>query len=93
MILKPVYNEEFRMFDFSPQLTDGETLSAVEVKIITSQGEDLSATMISDVAPYNGTSVRYKIKGGVSGQTYNRVFRVTTSNGQKLEDEALIRVA
>lgn len=92
MILKPAYNEEFRMFDFSPQLTDGETLSAVEVKAYSQQGEDMSATMIIDVAPYNNTSVRYKIKGGVAGQTYTRVFRVTTSNGQKLEDEALIRV-
>lgn len=93
MLIKPAYNAEFRTYDFSPQLTTGETLASATVQILRDDtGADDSATMVSDVAVYNDTEVRYKLFGGVSGKTYRRVFRVTTSNNQQLEESAALQV-
>ena len=93
MLEKPAYNEEFRTLDFSLQLASGETISSATVTISELHtGIDTSATMISGVAPYNSTSVKYKLSGGTADTTYQRIIRVVTSTGQKLEEQLQVKV-
>jgi len=92
MLTKPVYNDEVRTWDFSPQLPTGETLSAVTVQIHRlDTGADCSAEMISAVAVYNQLEIRYRLFGGTAGVIYQRVFRATTSSGRRIEDQAPVK--
>lgn len=92
ILIKPEYNDEWRVFDFTPQLAAGESVIAAEVVVTAVDGTDTSADMISDVAPYQSTGIVYKLKGGISGRVYTRHFRVVTSSGNRLEDSAKIKV-
>jgi hypothetical protein len=89
---KPAYNEEWRTFDFSPQLAAGETLTLAGVTIADSSGTDASAAMISSVTVYADTMIKYRLKAGTAGTSYLRTFRVTTSSGQILEDRAPVKI-
>jgi hypothetical protein len=89
---KPAYNDEWRTFDFSPQLAAGETLALVGVTITDSAGTDTSAAMISNVTVYAETMIKYRLKAGTVGTSYLRTFRVTTSSGQQLEDRAPVKI-
>lgn len=95
---KTAYEELFRTCEFKRSdgqgwLTDSETITTAEVLVIDRGSEtDMSATMISNVAPYNSTQVRYKLKGGVFGKRYHLKVRGITSNGQKLEEVFELRV-
>ena len=92
ILIKPEYNDEWRVFDFSRQLAVDETVIAAEVVVLCVDGTDASASMISDVLPYQSTGIIYKLKGGVPGHIYTRHFRVVTSSGNKLEDSAKLKV-
>lgn len=84
--VKPAYNEEFRICDFS-NILDTDTIVTPSAVIYDSLGVDVSATMISDVTVYTGNKgVRYKLKGGTAGNSYNLSVRVTTTAGQKFEE-------
>ena len=48
--------------------------------------------MVSEVAPYNQTSVLYNLKGGTPGKSYFLEFQVITSNNQKLSETVLLKV-
>ena len=48
--------------------------------------------MASDVAPYNSTQVRYKLKVGTFGKTYYIRVRGLSSNGQKFEEVFELRI-
>lgn len=91
-LTKPTWNEEFRTMEFrrpdgAGQLNAEETVTAAEVLCTERRtGTNATANMISDVAPYNSTQVRYRLKGGVKGSAYILEIRATTSNGQKLTE-------
>lgn len=91
---KPAWNEEWRVCWFTGQLNEDETVQSVDS--VTMQegltGPITTADMISGAAPYNGTGVRYQLKGGTPGKTYIRVIRIISSNGQKLEDKMPVKV-
>lgn len=92
MLIKPSYNDEVRIFDYSPQLPDDETLASATVQIRRiDTGADCSAEMIADVAVYNQVEIRYRLFGGTAGITYQRMFRATTSSGRKVEDTAPLK--
>ncbi len=97
-IEKPAYNEEFRTCQFrrtdgQGQLNSTETVSSAEVVCAErNTGVDTTSAMISDVAPYSQTYVRYKLKAGAAGTVYILSVRCTTSNGQKLEEKFLLKV-
>jgi predicted deacylase len=97
-IYKPAYNEEFRTMQFRRadghgQLNDKETITDCAVVCTEkSTGTDATPEMISEVAVYDETQVKYRLKGGVAGKVYQLRIRITTSNGQKLEEVALLKV-
>lgn len=94
MFTKTAYEEifryrEFRRPDGRGWLDENETISAAAVKCYELPAlTDSSTTMISDVAAYGNpaTKVKYKIKAGTAGKRYRVNFRITTSSGQKFED-------
>ena len=98
VIEKPAYNEEFRTCEFlrpdgQGQLNGSEIVSSAAVLCLDrSTGADMSAAMISTVAPYNSTQVRYKVIGGTAGKVYILRVRGVTSNGQKLEEPFELRI-
>ncbi len=97
-IEKTAYEEIFRTCEFKRPdgqgwLNDTETISTAAVLAVEKvTGTDVSATMISDVAPYNSTQVKYKLKAGVFGKIYYIKVRGATSNGQKLEEIFEVRI-
>jgi hypothetical protein len=97
-IEKPSYNDEWRTLQFrrpdgAGQLGDAETVTACEVSCIErSTGTDRSAAMISEAAPYDQTQVRYRLKGGTRGTLYELTVGITTSTGQKLAEQLLLKV-
>lgn len=98
MITKTPWEEHFRACQFlrpdgGGPLTDGETLTAATVTAtLQPAGTDATAALISDVAVYQGTQVRYKLKGGTAGKDYQLTVRAETSNGQKFEERLPLKV-
>lgn len=98
MITKAVYEETFRTMQFrrpdgGGPLNDDETVTAAEV-VCAQVGteEDTTAEMISDVAPYDNTQVRYLLKGGTKGLYYDITVRCVSSNGQRFEEKLTLKV-
>ena len=97
-ITKPTHNEEFRTCQFrrpdgQGQLNESETVTAASVVCTErSTGQDVTSEMISSVAPYASTQVRYKLTGGTAGRTYLLRVRCETSNSQKLEETFELRI-
>lgn len=95
---KPSFNKEFRIMEFrrpdgQGQLGPDETIvSATIVATNYKTNEDVTLSMISDVAPYDLTKVRYRLSGGVRGETYLLEVRITTSTQQDLGDYLLVMV-
>ena len=76
-------NEEiFRLCPVDAWLTDGETLTGEPTVTVTNASGEPQPTMVSDVALYGLTGVRYKIKALAVGFYAVRIDAVT-SNGQK----------
>lgn len=94
MISKTSYEEIFRYHEF--YRSDGKGWLTASETIITAAvtakekdtGADVSAAMISDVAPYGSplTKVKYKLKAGTADKVYIITIQITTSNNQKFED-------
>lgn len=82
---------QFRRTDGRGWLNSSETIASVNSVTCREKdtGTDSTAAMISDEAVYSGdnTSVLYKLKGGTPGIVYVINFKITSSNGQKFEDE------
>lgn len=99
VIDKPAWNEEYRTCEFrrpdgrGPLNADETVQTVVSVLCIErATGTDRSSTMIANASPYSGSQVKYQLKGGTAGETYFRIIRIVSSNGQKLEDKALVNV-
>jgi len=80
-------------FDLSLSLAAEDTVSSVTSAIITdSNGVDVSATMISGspsvVSPY----VYVTVQAGTLGKTYTLTLKITTTNGDIIEDSLTIEV-
>lgn len=96
-IVKAAYEEMFRMCQFKRPdgrgwLEDGVTVSEAAVTVEPDGGGEPMAEMVSNVAPYDNTQVRYKLIGGTAGAKYLVRIRITTSDGQKLEARAALKV-
>jgi hypothetical protein len=98
MISKKAYEEFFRYHQF--RRTDGkgwlgatETISTPAVTVAEKlTGADRSSTMISDVSVDSDTKVKYKLKAGTSGVDYLITIKVTSSLGNKFQDDLDLRV-
>jgi hypothetical protein len=98
LITKAAYEETFRTVQFrrpdgQGPLNESETLVSASVSCAAAKtGEDATAAMLSDVATYDETQVRYLLKGGTAGTEYLLSVRVATSNGQKFEERLALKV-
>ena len=95
MIEIPVGNKEFRMFHFTRtdgrgQLTDGETIQSATVTAAHAATGEAVTGLVSQVAPYDSTAVRYFVDPGAAqlsaGIKIALTFTIVTSNGQTLTD-------
>ena len=97
-IEKPAFNDEWRTMEFRRpdglgQLSSTETVqSAAVICRERTTGSQPIVSMVSEVAPYNQTSVLYNLKGGTPGKSYFLEFQVITSNNQKLSETVLLKV-
>lgn len=95
---KPARNNEFRIMEFvrpdgMGQLNGDEVITAAAITVTERRtGVDVTADMISDVAPYNQIAVRYRLRGGVKGKSYLMEIVVTTSNGQDLTEYRQVNI-
>lgn len=95
MIEIPAGNKEFRLFHFARpdgrgQLTTGETIQSATVTAAHAATGGAVAGLVSQVAPYDSTAVRYFVDPGAANLTPRiriaLTFTVVTSNGQTLTD-------
>lgn len=90
---KILFLHQFRRSDGRGWLNEDETVATAAVTVAdAATGEDVSASMVSSVAPYNGTQVRYKLAAGTAGRAYRVTITITTSNGQEFEDTVELRI-
>jgi hypothetical protein len=75
-------------------LADTEVLSSItSVKVYNENDvEQTSMVVSSEIDAADSTKVKYMLGGGVAGKGYTVVFRVVTSNDQKLEDKITLEV-
>lgn len=101
MIEIPVGNEEFRVFNFRRpdgrgQLAEGETIQTAAVVATHAATGEAVAGLVSQVAPYDSTAVRYFVDPGAANLTprtrIDLTFTVATSNGQTLTDTLPIAI-
>lgn len=81
----------FRLCPFDTWLADGETLTGTAAVVITDANGTPRGDMISDVALYGQTGIRYKITAIEVGYFTVRID-VQTTNGQKLGHKYAIRI-
>lgn len=85
--LPPKYSGDTKtyQFDFSSQLTSGETISTQSVAATVYSGTDSSpSSIISGSASASGAVVSQKITAGTVGVIYELACTITTSLGQTL---------
>lgn len=101
MITVPPGNSEYRVFHFTRpdgrgQLTEGETIQSATVSAAVYGAVTSVSGLVSEVAPYDSTAVRYKIDPAgaelVSGAVVTLTFEAVTSNGQTLTDLLDVRI-
>lgn len=101
MIEIPVGNEEFRVFNFRRpdgrgQLAEGETVQTAAVVATHAATGEAVAALVSQVAPYDSTAVRYFVDPGAAelaaGAQIVLTFAIVTSNGQTLTDVLHARI-
>lgn len=88
--IKQPWEEETIQVGFSKILASGDNIQSATISIWDGDTE-ITSTMIgatSISSPY----VLVKIKGGDSGKNYNLRVRVTTSNGEKYEEDLVVRI-
>jgi hypothetical protein len=80
--------------DFKNRLADGETLqSATTWTATVYSGTDPSpGDVISGSASVSGTKAVQRVHQGVDGVTYCLLAKVTTSNGQELEEKVHLMI-
>ncbi len=101
MIEIPVGNKEFRLFHFlradgRGQLNADETIQSATVTVTNAATGEAVAGLVSQVAPYDSTAVRYFVDPGAANLTprarIDLTFTVATSNGQTLTDTLPIAI-
>ncbi len=82
------------LFDFTSQLSSGETISAAEGTAAVYSGTDSSpSSLINGSATISGQQVTQSVTGGVEGVIYDVGMSITTSLGQILQMAGYVAVA
>jgi len=94
---KTAYEEFFRYHDFKRTdgqgwLGDGETVATVIVTAFDSEGTEVTTSMISSTGPYNSTMAKFWVKAGTAGKTYTIKIKITSSAGQKFQENITLVV-
>ena len=79
--------------DASNTIATGDTISSIEIKVFDSDETDVTSTLISGTPSFSGTDISVTVQSGTDGQTYNMRLRITTTNGEIIEDDMQIRIA
>lgn len=84
---------QFKREDGQGWLRTGETISAAAVAVTDCATDaDVSAAMVDSISPWATTQVIYRLKGGVSGSSYDVTIAVDTDNNQHFEDVLRLKV-
>lgn len=79
-------------FDASDAIAVDDTISAVTAEVYDSDGVDVSESMVSGSAAWDGTTITQKFTGGTDGEDYSCVIKITTSAGEKADEKLIIQV-
>ena len=95
--MKPTYQTKeaweirYLEFDLTDSLATADTISSITVTIWEGATEK-TTTMILGTPSFSGAKVYAFVQAGTAGTDYYVRVRVTTTNGEKLEDDLLLRV-
>ena len=76
---------------FTPDLVGSEIISTWTVEVFDSAGVDKTSTMV-DSSTKSANAIKAWFKGGTVGQSYVAVFKIVTTGGRTLVEEAYIHV-
>jgi len=77
--------------DVSALLMSGAMISSLEVKAFDVAGNDVTPTIVN-ASSYNGPEVYITLQNGVANGRYDVRIRLTLSDGQKFEEDLILRV-
>jgi hypothetical protein len=77
--------------DVSALLVSGATISSLEVKAFDVAGNDVTSTIIN-ASSYSGSEVYITVQNGTANSRYDIRVRLTLSDGQKFEEDLILRV-
>jgi len=76
----------YRAFDWQNWLSDGETITVADVTC------DDDAIIIDQVT-IDGSLVKYRVKGGITGKAYKISCQITTSAGETIERSIILVIS
>jgi hypothetical protein len=77
--------------DVSALLPTGVTISSLEVKAFNATGNDVTSTIINS-SSYSGSEVYITLQNGTDKSRYHIRIRLTLSDGQRFEEDLILRV-
>jgi hypothetical protein len=90
--LKQSWEQRQLEFDVTDALSSGDSVASALVTVWDGTPTDLSSTMVHGTVAIQGNKVYVSIKGGTSGSIYWIRVRVTTTNGDLIEDDLELTV-
>ena len=78
--------------DASNSVDSGDSIASIQCKMFDSSATDVTSTMISGTPSFSGTDITVQIMAGSDGNDYNLRVRITTTNGELIEDDVLVQV-
>ena len=76
----------YRDFDWQYWLSDGETITDADVSCT-------DVDLIIDQVIIDGSQVKYRVKGGITGKAYTISCQITTSAGETIERSIILVIS
>jgi len=90
---KQPYEEYFITVTFGDFVDTSETVASYTITVADEAGGDVTSTILDTTKTVNnGTSLSLWVRGGTSDNAYTILFKVTGSDGQKVEKELVLPV-
>ena len=91
---KQSYEEHILTISAADTIASGDSITAgsLEVKAYDDTGTDVTSTIIAGTPSFSGTNIQVELIAGTDVEDYDIRVRFTTANGEKIEDDLVLRI-